>query len=192
MEFNKDYWTERYKNNQTGWDIGYASPALVEYAQTLPKENKILIPGAGNGYEAIELWQKGFSQVTVLDISEVPLQNIKKRCPDFPESQLILRDFFEHGKKYDCILEQTFFCALNPVLRPDYAKKIHSLLEEKGILAGVLFNCQFENPGPPFGGNSSEYKKVFADYFEFLHFEPCHNSINPRSGKELFIEFRKK
>lgn len=192
MEFNKDYWTERYKNNQTGWDIGYASPALVEYAQTLPKENKILIPGAGNGYEAIELWQKGYTQVTVLDISEVPLQNIKKRCPDFPESQLIWGDFFEHGKKYDCILEQTFFCALNPVLRPDYAKKIHSLLEEKGILAGVLFNCQFENPGPPFGGNSSEYKKVFGDYFEFLHFEPCYNSIKPRSGNELFIEFRKK
>lgn len=192
MEFNKDYWTERYINNQTGWDIGYASPALVEYAETLPKDSRILIPGAGNGYEALELWKKGFTNVTVLDISELPLKSIKEKCPEFPDQQLILGDFFEHSKKYDCILEQTFFCALHPDLRTAYAKKMHELLNDKGILAGVLFNCIFENPGPPFGGESAEYEKVFSPYFEFLHFEMCHNSIKPRMGNELFIEFRRK
>jgi len=63
-----------------GWDIGYPSTPIKEYADQLTdKSIQILIPGAGNAYEAEYLWKQGFSNVHILDISEIPLKEFKKR-----------------------------------------------------------------------------------------------------------------
>lgn len=53
-----------------------------------------------------------------------------------------------HQGGYDLILEQTFLCAIDPILRTDYVKNAIELLNENGSIRGVLFNVQFENPGP--------------------------------------------
>lgn len=193
LTLDKDYWTKRYQQNETGWDVGNITTPLKEYFDQLKnKDLKILIPGAGNAYEAEYLFHNGFKNVFVIDISENPLKNIKKRVPDFPQEQLILGDFFEHNKTYDLIVEQTFFCALNPKLRSDYAKKMFELLNEKGKLIGVLFNDILNADKPPFGGNKEEYKNYFSPYFDFKHFETCYNSIKPREKRELFILFERK
>ncbi len=121
----EQYWSQRYLDNSTGWDIGYASTPLVEYIdQRKDKNIRILIPGAGNAYEAEYLFQQGFSNVFVLDIAELPLKALKKRVPDFPIAQLLNEDFFEHEGTYDLILEQTFFCSFEPTKenRSSYAK----------------------------------------------------------------------
>ncbi|WP_231576788.1 hypothetical protein [Sphingobacterium sp. IITKGP-BTPF85] len=35
---DQNYWNTKWQNNQTGWDIGYASPAITAYmAQYLIK-----------------------------------------------------------------------------------------------------------------------------------------------------------
>ena len=90
------------------------------------------------------------------------------------------------------MIEQTFFCAIDPKERSNYAKKAQSLLKENGILTGVLFDQEFENDGPPFGGNREEYKEYFQPYFNFTIFETCTNSIPQRQGSELFTVFTKK
>ncbi len=72
-----------------------------------------MIPGAGNAYEAEYLFKQGFKNIFVLDISEKPLITFSERFPEFPESQLILGDFFTHKGLYDLIIEQTFFCSYN-------------------------------------------------------------------------------
>jgi hypothetical protein len=64
---------------------------------------------------------------------------------------------------------------------------MHALLKPKGKLVGVLFNTVFEKDGPPFSGTREEYIKYFTPYFNFNKFETCYNSIQPREGKELFI-----
>ncbi|CAN0596971.1 unnamed protein product, partial [Ectocarpus sp. 12 AP-2014] len=111
----KEYWTERYQNQNTGWDIGYPSTPLKNYIDQLTDTSiKILIPGAGNAYEAQYLWEQGFNNVVVIDISEFPLEDFKKRNPDFPAAQLLHRNFFEHQESYDLIIEQTFFCSFVP------------------------------------------------------------------------------
>ncbi len=82
-----DYWNQQYKNKSTGWDIGYASPAIIEYfQQILDKSARILIPGAGNAWEAEELWKMGFKNVFVLDFSQEALHSFKTRVPSFPKS----------------------------------------------------------------------------------------------------------
>lgn len=193
VKLNKEYWEERYSQQLTGWDIGYISTPLKTYADQLEDKNlRILIPGAGNSYEAEYLYENGFKNVYIIDIAKPPLQNFKKRVPSFPDEQLIEGDFFDLDMKFDLILEQTFFCALNPQGRKDYAQKAYELLSKHGKIAGLLFNFPLTEEGPPFGGSKREYLTYFEPLFKIKVFEACYNSIKPREGKELFFIFEKK
>lgn len=187
---NAAYWSQRYQDHNTGWDVGQITRPLQAYIDQLADKNlRILIPGAGNGYEAEYLWQEGFEQVYVLDYAAEPLANLKSRCPSFPDTQLLHESFFDFtpAEAFDLILEQTFFCALPPERRTDYAKKMHSLLKSTGKLVGVLFQIPLNTDRPPFGGSASEYLPIFTPYFELSTFQTCHNSIAPRAGNELFF-----
>lgn len=190
---HKIYWENKYTKNNTGWDIGYISTPLKEYFNQLTDKNlKILIPGAGNSYESEYLYKQGFLNIDVVDIASQPLENIKNRVPSFPVNQLIQTDFFEHTKKYNLIIEQTFFCALHPSLRPNYVKKMVDLLEQKGKLVGLFFDFELTSEGPPFGGSLNEYLQLFSKYFNIKTIDKCYNSIKPRLGSELFFIFEKK
>ncbi|VXC37452.1 methyltransferase domain-containing protein [Maribacter litoralis] len=191
MKEEELYWTERYKNNNTGWDIGYPSTPIKEYADQLTdKSIQILIPGAGNAYEAEYLWKAGFVNTHILDISIIPLQEFKKRNPDFPKENMHQSDFFEFSGQFDLIIEQTFFCSFVPIdeNRSAYAKHMASLLKPKGKLAGLWFNFPLTNDMEkrPFGGSKELYTKYLSPYFKTITFDPCYNSIAPRQGKELF------
>ena len=195
LENQEAYWTNRYEENLTGWDIGSPSTPLKSYIDQLEnKQLKILIPGAGNAYEAEYLFQKGFTDVTVLDISRFPLEKFKKRVPDFPDSYLIHRDFFDLNEKFDLILEQTFFCSFEPTRenRMAYAKKVHELLNPGGKLVGVWFKHPLTRDAKrPFGGSKEEYLGYLKPHFQVTVFDDCHNSIPPRMGNELFGIFAK-
>lgn len=193
MKLTKEYWTERYSQNNIPWDAGVITTPIKEYIDQLTnKDLKILIPGVGNGHELNYLYNNGFKNVYGLDISQEPIANFKKNNPDFPEDQLIVGDFFKHDNQYDLIIEQTFFCALNTELRPLYVTKMNDLLKENGRLAGVLFSFPLTEQGPPFGGSVEEYQTLFSDNFILKTLAPCYNSIKPRKNNELFIIFHKK
>lgn len=196
-ENEKNYWTKRYKDKLTGWDIGYPSTPIKTYIDQLKnKDLKILIPGAGNAYEAEYLYDKGFKNVFVMDISEIPLRAFTKRNPNFPEEQLLNEDFFNHCNSYDLIFEQTFFCSFLPTdtNRNSYAKKMHQLLRPRGKLVGLWFNIPLnkDTEKRPFGGNKSLYESYLKPHFEILSFEKCYNSIPERAEKELFGIFATK
>lgn len=189
---NKAYWENRYKNNDAVWDIGHISTPLKEYIDQLENKNiKILIPGAGNAYELDYLIEKGFQNVYVIDYAQQPIDTIIKRNPNLKE-HLICDDFFSHTEVYDLIIEQTFFCALDPTLRENYVLKMSDLLTKKGKIAGLLFNFPLSEVGPPFGGSHEEYIKLFSEKFTVKTLEPAYNSIKPRANKELFFKFEKK
>lgn len=193
MNFDENFWSKKYKAGKTGWDLGEVSPPIKNYFnQVEDKEIKILIPGAGNSYEAEYLFAKGFSNITIVDIAKAPLLNIKNRLPNFPSHKLVHSNFFDLQDSFDIIVEQTFFCALAPDLRMQYVKKMHALLKPKGKLIGLLFNRALNLDHPPFGGSKEEYKNLFERYFTFKTLENCINSIESRAGMELFINFVKK
>ena len=192
-KLDADYWTERYKSENTGWDTSEITTPLREYFDQLTdRKLKILIPGAGKAHEAGYLWDKGFKDVYVLDWSPVPLENFSAKYPEFPKNQLIQSDFFEFKGQFDRIIEQTFFCAFEPELRKDYARKIPDLLKEKGALVGLLWNNELSSAGPPFGGTAEEYKALFSPYLSIDIMEESYNSIKLRAGRELFIKMSKK
>ena len=186
-----EYWERRYLEGQTGWDVGHVSEPLRRIIDSLTdKSLRILVPGAGNGYEAAYLWEQGFRQVYLLDWAAAPLRRFAERYPDFPKEQLLQADFFTLSESYDLILEQTFFCALDPEKRPAYVRQMHQLLRPGGRLRGVLFDRDFERPGPPFGGSRAEYESLFEPFFHIRTLHACTHSESTR--RELLIDLEPK
>lgn len=189
---DKEYWETRWQNNETGWDIGHPSTPLQSYFEQLEDKNlKILIPGAGNAYEAEALHHLGFKNVWVVDIAPGAIAKFEARVPDFPKEHLVCANFFELEDQFDIMIEQTFFCALSPTEREKYCIKTKQLLKSGGKLVGLLFNIELFQDHPPYGGNESEYRPLFEKYFSIELMEESHNSIDPRSGNELFIKMIK-
>jgi SAM-dependent methyltransferase len=189
---DQEFWEARYAEEQTGWDLGAVSPPLQAYFEGLQdRSQRILIPGCGRAYEAEYLWQQGFEQVHVLDWSERALADFARRVPGFPRAHLHAGDFFAHQGPYDLVVEQTFFCALDPALRARYVQKMHELLAPGGRLVGLLFNDPLNDDRPPFGGNESEYRALFSGAFILEQLQTAPDSIAPRAGRELFLVARK-
>jgi methyl halide transferase len=187
------YWNSRYLNDDAAWDAGAITTPIKAYFDGLTNKNlSILIPGAGNAYEAEYLVKQGFTDVTVCDIAPAALENLQRRCPSMKPEQLLLADFFKlKGPAYDLIIEQTFFCALDPSLRPRYFRKMTELLKPGGRLAGVLFDDKLNSDKPPFGGNREEYLNYILPTLRVITLEKCRNSIAPRAGRELFMELHR-
>jgi len=190
------YWTQRYQDGSTGWDIGYPSKPLKTYIDQLEDKNlRILIPGAGNAYEAAYLFEQGFTQVFVMDISKTPLESFQKRYPNFPKNQLLQEDFFTHEGSYDLIFEQTFFCSFLPTEsnRLNYVNKMSQLLKPGGKLVGLWFDIPLleGQQNRPFGGNKELYLSYLKPCFEVKFFDRAENSIAERMGQELFGIFQK-
>jgi len=193
MDLSSKFWDDKYKNDATGWDLGSISTPLKNYIDQLEnKDLKILTPGGGNSYEAEYLHQKGFTNVYVIDLSKIALDNVKKRVPTFPIKHLININFFDIQDTFDIILEQTFFCSLNPSLRKLYAKKTYDSLNKKGKLVGLLFCIPLYSEHPPFGGNKEEYLGYFDSFFTIKIMNSCYNSVDSRKESELFIKLVKK
>ena len=189
----KSFWENRWLTGQTGWDLGEPSPpigAFFESQSELRNPNSIiLIPGCGNAHEADFLLKKGYSNITLIDISPKAVANQHARFGD--RLTVLEGDFFEMSGLFDLIVEQTFFCAIDPSLRPKYVEKMAGLLRQGGRLVGLMFEAAFEG-GPPFGGHRDEYRRLFEPFFEIKTMETCPNSILPRQGRELWVELVRK
>lgn len=190
---DRDFWDGRYQRGETGWDLGAPSPALAHYFSDSRRDRnaRILIPGAGNAYEADMLMEQGYTDVTVIDIAPSVTEKLQERFAREKRIRILCGDFFALNEHFDTVVEQTFFCALPPAMRADYAQKMAEILVPGGILTGLLFNRDFEG-GPPFGGCEAEYRELFAPYFDIELMSPCTRSVPPRAGHELFIRLRRK
>lgn len=192
------FWQQRYEQDSIGWDMGEVSPPLKSYIDQLPdcaKDQSILVAGAGNAYEVGYLHEQGFTNVTLVDFAPAPIEDFAKRYPNFPREKLVCADFFtlspEHYQ-FDWVLEQTFFCAINPERRDEYVQQMARLLKPNGKIVGLLFDKAFGNSYPPFGGDKEEYQQRFDAYFDIEIMNACYNSHPARQGSELFIKLRAK
>ncbi len=187
--YTKEYWDSYYEGSRrVGWDVGYVSTPLKEYFdQITDKSLKILVPGAGSGWEAEYLYKAGFLNTYILDFSMEAIRRFRERCPEFPQNQIITDDFFSHDKKYDLLVEQTFFTSFPVSYRQQFADKIQSLLHTGGKYMGITFNHHFNLDAPPFGATEEEFRELFSPYFDFKIFNTATNSIKPRRGREVFF-----
>lgn len=192
------FWQQRYEKDSIGWDMGVVSPPLKAYIDQMPdsvKDQAILVPGAGNAYEVGYLHEQGFTNVTLVDFAPAPIEAFAKRYPDFPTEHLLCADFFTLSPEqcqFDLVIEQTFFCAINPARRDEYVEQMAALLKPNGKLIGLLFDKEFGRDEPPFGGTKQEYQQRFESHFNIDIMAPSNNSHPARQGSELFIQMRVK
>ena len=132
-ELNSIYWDKRYQEGTTGWDLGAANPVLFDYViNNCARDMRILVPGAGKAHEVAALWKAGYTNVYAADIAPSAKEEFLKFIPDFPAENYLITDFFELSESFDLILEQTFFCAIDPTLRERYVNQVHHLLSTTG------------------------------------------------------------
>lgn len=192
-KLSESYWDKRHQLGDTPWDIGEAAPALISYFSKNSLEGKtLLIPGAGLAHEAKAL-SKIYpnARITVLDISQSLVHYLQDAFAGQGNVTIICEDFFDHDGKYDFIMEQTFFCALDPSLRKAYFSKMFELLRPGGRLAGLWFHCVFDKIGPPFGGDVEDYVQDAKTFFKEFTIDYHPDSIPPRKDREVFLEFIK-
>ncbi|MBK8518230.1 MAG: methyltransferase domain-containing protein [Saprospiraceae bacterium] len=192
IKLDRNYWDTRHRNEDTPWKLGEISPPLKNYFDQLTdKSIRILIPGAGHAFEAKYLAQTGFNNITICDISTIAIEILKNELTEFKTIKYLEGDFLEINGQFDLIVEQTFFCALDPSYREAYVEKMYQLLKEKGTLVGLLFGSYFDKPGPPFGGDIKEYNSLLSKKLHIHQLQMCYNSITQRQGNELFIICKK-
>lgn len=189
-------WQKHYDEDDLQWDIGEVSPAILQ----LVKENKIppgkaIVPGCGQGHEVVFLAENGF-QVTGVDFAEgaVKLLRHSLEAKSLP-GQVLQRNFFEleaeHDACYDLLLEQTFFCAIEPNDRPKYVATANRILKPGALLAGLFYQTG-EEGGPPFNTTQEDIIEHFSEMFEIETLEITSHSVDKRAEKELLVLLRKK
>jgi len=147
-----DDWEARYQAGRTGWDRGGPSPALEHWLEdgTLAP-CRILVPGAGRGYEVLALARRGFD-VTAIDFAPTPVQTLRdalarERLQARVEQADLLR--WQAPDSFDAVYDQTCLCALEPRRWDDYARRLHGWLKPGGQLFALFMQTHREG-GPPF------------------------------------------
>lgn len=193
-ELDATFWDSRYHERQTPWDLGGPTPVFVRLIRegTIPK-GRLLVPGAGRGYDAIAFARAGF-EVTTLDLSPLASDELRGAAEAAGvDLDVRVGDFFEATGTYDAALEYTFYCAISPSLRTAYRDRMARLIRPGGLLFGLFFPLRGpDREGPPFQVSVAEIKRSFGECFDLVREELPEESIKPRKGNEVLMIWRRK
>lgn len=192
-------WENRYRAGDIPWDLSGPTPEFLRLAKEdwFPRRGRALVPGGGRGHDAIWLAQLGF-EVDLVDFAPTALRAAlelaaaaKTTIHAYQQDFFLLPTLPYHQESYDLFLEYTFFCAIDPAQRGDYARAAAALVKPGGILLGLFFPLASEKPGPPFVVSREEVERLFSRDFD-LRFEEPSASVKPRVGREFMGIFRRK
>ncbi|KAK4436626.1 putative thiol methyltransferase 2 [Sesamum alatum] len=190
-------WDKCWEEGVTPWDLGSPTPVLVHLNDTgsLPK-GRALLPGCGTGHDVVAI-ASAERYVVGLDISDNALKKateLSSRSPNAEHFTFLKTDFFTWcpTQLFDLIFDYTFFCAIEPGLRSQWARKICDLLKPDGELITLMFPIDDHEGGPP-------YKVSVADYEEVLHplglkatyIAENELAVAPRMGREKLGRWRR-
>jgi methyl halide transferase len=121
-----DKWDTLWHNENTPWDRGLPSPALVELLKDkhfplVPegKKGKALVPGCGRGYDVVLFAgltgdEQNIEKAVGLDVSEKAVEEARERHANAPgHSEFVTGDFFSDSEDwikqgpYDVVYDYT-------------------------------------------------------------------------------------
>ncbi|MFP4648770.1 MAG: methyltransferase domain-containing protein [Halorhodospira sp.] len=157
-------WEARWREGRTGWDRGGVSPALSAWleADAIPGR-RVLVPGAGRGYEVEALAERGY-QVTAVDIAAEACRRLRQGLSaQGLEARVEEADLlhWRPSATFDAVYEQTCLCALEPLLWPRYEQCLYRWLRPGGALL-ALFMHTGKVGGPPFHCALTEMAQLFT------------------------------
>lgn len=140
-----EFWEERYRSCQTGWDRGRVSPQLLAWLDSgsLKPPCRILVPGCGSGWEVAELVRRGF-EVTALDYAAQAVERTRHLlAAQGLTANVVQADAltWHPALPFDAIYEQTCLCALHPDHWIDYSGNLHRWLIPGGHLYALFMQA---------------------------------------------------
>ena len=192
-----NFWNGRYLEKNTGWDLGTVAPPFVHLVESraLVPYSSILIPGAGRGWEALYLAELGFA-VTCVDFAPEAVAEGRALAERHGvRVSYVEEDLFrlspEHYGRFDYLLEQTCFCAIDPDRRREYREMTARMVRPGGELVG-LFYVHGREGGPPWTTTSEEVRDLFSPHFDFIEFAVTPHSVESRKGEEILARLRRR
>ncbi len=190
-----DEWEERWREDNTPWDLGGVTPALDAWCKENPiRDQDILVPGCGRGHDAHYMSKRG-ARVVALDISPEALETARRAYPD-SRVQWQVGDVtaVRTENSYDLVWEYTCFCALEPSMREPYFQGLARSLKPGGTYQGLVFH-KVPDPenGPPFQIEPDAFHRLLGNHFEPAEFEAdTIRSVKSRRGSEIWFRCLKK
>jgi SAM-dependent methyltransferase len=196
-ESRVDFWEARWREGQTGWDLGAASPpfeALLE-GPDAPPPGRVAVVGCGRGHDALLFARRGFEAVG-FDFAPTAVAAARALAAEQGvAARFEVADFFalpdQWAGQFDYVLENSFFTAIPPARRAEYAAVVAALLRHGGELIG-LFRDHDRPDGPPHGTSEPELRRLLAPDFDSLAIGPAPRSHERRQGEELLVRARRR
>ena len=165
---------ERYRSNETSWEINREDRNLVEVVARQPiKPCHALDIGCGTGNNAIWLQQQGFT-VTGIDASSLAIERAENKARDAGvHCSFHVLDFFKDTvpkAPYDFIFDRgCFHHPPEPGNFKPFAENVFSNLKEGGLWLSLIGSCDEtrEGPGPP-QVRASQVVTAVEPYFAIL------------------------
>ncbi|URE42801.1 Thiopurine S-methyltransferase (TPMT) [Musa troglodytarum] len=139
----------------------------------------------GGGYDVVAI--AGPERYVVgLDISTSAVEKAKELSSSLPNANqftFVAADFFawQPTEKFDLIFDYTFFCAIDPCLRPAWAQKIQEILKPDGELITLIYLISGQEGGPPYNTTVADYEQVLNPVgFKALSIEDNELAVKPR------------
>src|SRR5260221_834669 len=133
-----EFWEKRFRESFTPWDAGRVPGALEQFLKTEPRDQRVLIPGCGSGYEVRALAEAGFESLAI-DFAPAAVERAQRTLG--PIAHLVrLEDFFEFDfdRPFDLVYERAFLCSLSRPLRARHGQRVLHLLGPQRRLAGFF------------------------------------------------------
>jgi len=190
-------WEQLWKEGAIPLDAQGVTPAVTQ----LLKEKKIpegraLVPGCGLGYDVVAMGSPTRS-VIGLDISQTAIQQAELFAEKSPNAKFVEfqnADFlsFSPPFKFDVVFDYTFFCTLEPSLRPQWGEKMADVLALDGELITFMFPLDDHEGGPPYAVSLDAYEKVLRPLgFRMTSCDVEVPSLEARKGMEKLARWRR-
>ncbi len=189
-------WAQRYQSGDTPWDLGAAHPELLariaaKKLAPAPGRRRALVGGAGRGHDALALAQAGW-EVTAIDLVDAGAGELAARLAPFG-GNFCVENALEHvaPAPYDLIFEHTFFCAIEPALRPRWGELVLRSLALDGRLCALVFPVgkPASEGGPPYGTTVTDLVGALGGKFVVGVDEAVRHGVARRTWPERWAEF---
>jgi SAM-dependent methyltransferase len=191
-----DFWEGLYATGNDGWDLGQASPPLVDVIErTPPPRGRVAVLGCGRGHDARLLAARGYD-VVGYDFSAAAVTAARALARrDGVTVAFEQRDIFTLGRDadhaFDGVWEYTCYCAIDPARRDEYARTVAAIVRPGGWLLACFFPLRAVSAGPPFPVSRAEVRRRLAPAFRIERAQPPLRSARGRLGREWLVFARR-
>jgi cyclopropane fatty-acyl-phospholipid synthase-like methyltransferase len=186
-----EYWESMYKSKKDVWDQGKVSPVLQEFFKhpSCPKSGRVLVPGAGRGYDALAWAEKGHETVAV-DFSQTAFSALSALSDKHRKLSVLNIDLFELSPKstepFEVIYEYCCFNSIHPGRRDEYFEVWDKMLTPDGVVIAIFYPLikSTSLDGPPHPTSEGELMARLDGVFDLAERIIPKKSAKDRAGKE--------